>query len=281
MQLETSCTLILPPTEVFSGVSLSLSLSLSLSVESDIAGLASADVRHWGVLQKQHNVVEEQKERELKDPQTDTQTNDSSVTRLGDFWKFLLTYILTKIAQIFVHFGVIRTHSFWRWKIFGYLFRQLLAEFGQLKTPASGHTANMRKSTSKEKTESCWVWHFSRWMRWNKLEREREKSKIVYWNLHYHIYIQNVGPIHWKLYYRPYPLKTLVVYILSIGTKHAKHWLYTCKALVLYIATNFWYIYNTILISGQIHGRYVSNKLTISLGMIRYEPLHLLILILR
>ena len=110
-------------------------------------------------------------------------------------------------------------------------------------------------------------------------EREREKSKIVYWNLHYHIYIQNVGPIHWKLYYRPYPLKTLVVYILSIGPKHAKHWLYTCKALMLYIATNFWYIYNTILISGQIHGRYVSNKLTISLGMIRYEPLHLLILI--
>ena len=67
-------------------------------------------------------------------------TFDCSVTRLGDFWKFLATNSLSKVAKKIVTFGLCRKRSI-NVKTALDILRQLLKTFGQLLNPASGHIA--------------------------------------------------------------------------------------------------------------------------------------------
>ena len=65
-----------------------------------------------------------------------------SVTRLGDFWKFLLKNILKQVVQIS---GEFRANCFWKPLLFKQkqmllFFGQLLETFGPLLISTSGHT---------------------------------------------------------------------------------------------------------------------------------------------
>ena len=61
----------------------------------------------------------------------------SSVTRLGDFWKFLEIHFLAKVAQMYVDFlGCLKT------SIFMYKLKRLV-NFGLLYISASSHTGGL------------------------------------------------------------------------------------------------------------------------------------------
>ena len=62
----------------------------------------------------------------------------ANVTRLGDFWKFLVTNFLTKVAQMYVDFlDILKTSIF-----MDKLFRHYWNIFGLLYISVSGHTAH-------------------------------------------------------------------------------------------------------------------------------------------
>ena len=72
-------------------------------------------------------------------------TRVSSVTRLGDFWKFLGTELLAKIVQIFSNiFGLIWNRSLFTLNWCGYFLGNLWEIIGLLFTPTSGHTYRAR-----------------------------------------------------------------------------------------------------------------------------------------
>ena len=72
-------------------------------------------------------------------------TRVSSVTRLGDFWKFLGTELLAKIVQIFSNiFGLIWNRSLFTLNWCGYFLGNLWEIIGLLFTPTSGHTSRVR-----------------------------------------------------------------------------------------------------------------------------------------
>ena len=68
----------------------------------------------------------------------------SSVTRLGDFLKFLATILFTKVTQKMFTFGLLWQRSI-NVKTTVDIFRQLVETFGQLFTPTTGHTGSHRK----------------------------------------------------------------------------------------------------------------------------------------
>ena len=69
----------------------------------------------------------------------------SSVTRLGDFFKFLVTNYLSKVAQILWWlFGISWKHHFFRKNGSGYIFGQLEIKLGYFFNPLSGHAGRLR-----------------------------------------------------------------------------------------------------------------------------------------
>ena len=70
-------------------------ISLSLSLMYTTAH--TLNVQHWWAAEEEGAGV----------------VAETSVTRLGDFWKFLVTYFSTKVAQIFIDFlGYFEKHPF-------------------------------------------------------------------------------------------------------------------------------------------------------------------------
>ena len=69
----------------------------------------------------------------------------SSVTRLGDFWKFFVTNVTLKLAQISGNFlNDVGVYNFW-WKNFW----ASIGKFGLLLIPTSGHADAVIQTTNK------------------------------------------------------------------------------------------------------------------------------------
>ena len=63
----------------------------------------------------------------------------TSVTRLGYFWKFLVTNYLSKVAQIFGDFRVMLKTSLFKYKLQWLPIWATLEKFGYISNPWSGH----------------------------------------------------------------------------------------------------------------------------------------------
>ena len=105
----------------------------------------------------------------------------NSVTRLGDFYKFLATNCLTKVAQTFwwLFWGLFLKMSFLFKKCVA-TFRQYLWEIRQLFIPSSGHTGGkLGANVINQSGHTAWVKRQKLWKTASTENIESSKLKIL------------------------------------------------------------------------------------------------------